>query len=151
MLLSLCMCVCVRVSAQLCPTLCHLMDCRPSVSSGKLSMQFTRQEYWTVKVKVTLACPTLQPHGLCSLWNSAGQNTGVGSLSLLQGIFPTQELNPGLPHCRRILYPLSHNCHFLLKGILQTQGLDPHLFCLLHWQTGSSPAEPLGKPLLLCI
>ena len=34
--------------------------------------------------------------------------TGVGSLSLLQGIFPTQGLNPGLPHCRRILYPLSH-------------------------------------------
>ena len=43
-----------------------------------------------------------------SLWNSPGQNTGVGSLSLLQGIFPTQGLNPGLPHCRRILYQLSH-------------------------------------------
>ena len=36
------------------------------------------------------------------------QNTGVGSLSLLQGIFPTQGLNPGLPHCRQILYQLSH-------------------------------------------
>ena len=59
MLLSLCMCVCARVSAQLCLTLCDHMDCRPSVSSGKLSMQFTRQEYWKVKVKVTLACPTL--------------------------------------------------------------------------------------------
>ena len=34
--------------------------------------------------------------------------TGVGSLSLLQGIFPTQESNPGLPHCERILYQLSH-------------------------------------------
>ena len=41
-------------------------------------------------------------------WNSPGQNTGVGSLSLLQGIFPTQGLNPGLPHCGRILYQLSH-------------------------------------------
>ena len=41
-------------------------------------------------------------------WNSPGQNTGVGSLSLLQGIFPTQGSNPGLPHCRRILYHLSH-------------------------------------------
>ena len=40
-------------------------------------------------------------------WNSPGQNTGVGSLSLLQGIFPTQGLNQGLPHCRRILYQLS--------------------------------------------
>ena len=50
----------------------------------------------------------LQPHGLYSPWNSPGQNTGVGSLSLLQGIFPTQGLNPGLPHCRQILYQLSH-------------------------------------------
>ena len=40
--------------------------------------------------------------------NSAGQDTGVGSLSLLQGIFPTQGLNPGLWHCRYILYQLSH-------------------------------------------
>ena len=39
---------------------------------------------------------------------SAGQNTGMGSLSLLQGIFPTQRLNPVLLHCRRILYQLSH-------------------------------------------
>ena len=41
-------------------------------------------------------------------WNSLGQNTGVGSLSLLQGIFPTQGTNPGLPHCRWILYQLSY-------------------------------------------
>ena len=45
---------------------------------------------------------------LYSPWNSLGQNTGVGSLSLLQGIFPTQGLNPGLLHCRWILYKLSH-------------------------------------------
>ena len=51
---------------------------------------------------------SLQPHQLYSPWNSPGQNTGVGSLSLLQGIFPTQGLNPGLPHCRQILYQLSH-------------------------------------------
>jgi len=49
-----------------------------------------------------------QPHGLYSPWNSTGQNTGVGSHSLLQGIFPTQGLNPGLLHCRQILYWLSH-------------------------------------------
>ena len=51
---------------------------------------------------------SLQPHGLYGPWNSLGQNTGVGSLSFLQGIFPTQGLNPGLPHCRQILYQLSH-------------------------------------------
>ena len=49
----------------------------------------------------------LQPHGF-SQWNSPGHNTGVGILSLLQGIFPTQGLKPGLPHCRQILYQLSH-------------------------------------------
>ena len=51
---------------------------------------------------------SLQPHGLYSLWNSLGQNTGVGRLSLLQGIFPTQGSNPGLPHFKQILYKLSH-------------------------------------------
>ena len=51
---------------------------------------------------------SLWTHGLYSPWNSPGQNTGVGSLSLLQGIFPTQGLNPGVPHCRRILYQLNH-------------------------------------------
>ena len=40
--------------------------------------------------------------------DSPGKNTGVGCLSLLQGIFPTQGLNPGLQHCRQILYCLSH-------------------------------------------
>ena len=51
---------------------------------------------------------SLWPHGLYSPWNSSGQNTGVGSLSLLHGLFPTKELNPGLLHCRWILYQLSH-------------------------------------------
>ena len=51
---------------------------------------------------------SLRPGGLYSPWNSLGQNTGVGSLSLLQGIFPTQGSNPGLLHCRQILYQLSH-------------------------------------------
>ena len=41
-------------------------------------------------------------------WNSPSQNTGLSSLSLIQRIFPTQELNPGLPHYRWILYQLSH-------------------------------------------
>ena len=50
----------------------------------------------------------LRPQGLYSPWNSPGQNTGVGSHSLLQGIFPTQGSNSGLPRCRRILYQLNH-------------------------------------------
>ena len=51
---------------------------------------------------------SLQPQGLYSPWDSPGQNTGVGRLSLLQGIFPIQGSNPGLLHCRQILYQLSH-------------------------------------------
>ena len=50
----------------------------------------------------------LQPQGLYSPWNSPDQNTGESSLSFLKGIFPTQGLNRGLPHCRQILYQLSH-------------------------------------------
>ena len=51
---------------------------------------------------------SFRPCGLYSPWSSLGQNTGVGTLSLLQGIFSTQGLNPGLPHCRWIIYQLSH-------------------------------------------
>ena len=51
---------------------------------------------------------SLRPHGLYSPWNSPAQNTGVGNLSLLQGIFPTQGSSTGLPHCRWTLYQLSH-------------------------------------------
>ena len=59
-------------------------------------------------MKVTQSCLTLWPHGLYNPWNSSGPDTGVGRLSLLQGIFPSQESNPGIPHCRWILYQLSH-------------------------------------------
>ena len=59
---------------------------------------------------------SLRPHGLYSPWNSPGQNTRVGILSLLQGIFPTQGLNPGLLHCRWILYQLCYEgSHITVK------------------------------------
>ena len=51
---------------------------------------------------------SLGTHGLHSPWNSPGQKTGVGSHSLFQWVFSTQGLNPGLSHCRWILYQLSH-------------------------------------------
>ena len=63
---------------------------------------------------VTHLCLTLWDPMACSLLGScvhgdpAGKNTGVGSHALLQGIFPTQGSNPGLPHCRQTLYHLSH-------------------------------------------
>ena len=69
--------------------------------------QFKNESTYVCKVKVKVAqrADSSKPH---SPWNSPGQNTGVGSLSLLQGIFPTQGSNPGLPRCRRILYQLTH-------------------------------------------
>ena len=66
------------------------------------------QSDWIESESHSVMSDSLQPHGLYSPWNSPGQNSGVGSLSLLQGIFPTQGSNPGFPHCRQILYPLSH-------------------------------------------
>ena len=95
-------------------------------------MAFPRQEYWCESESRSVMSDALQRHGLYSPWNSPGQNTGVGSLSLLQGIFPTQRSNPGLPPCRRILYQLNHKgspvgCHFLLQRILLTQRSNLHL------------------------
>ena len=52
----------------------------------------------------SIVSDSLQLHVLYSPWNSPGQNTGVSYHALLQGIFPTQGSNPGLPHCSRILY-----------------------------------------------
>ena len=63
---------------------------------------------------VTQLCLTLfdpkdcSPPGSSVHGDSPGKNTGVGCHALLQGSFPTQGLNPGLLHCRRILYQLSH-------------------------------------------
>ena len=67
-----------------------------------MSLRYTESE------SLSVLSDSLWLHGLYSPWNSPGQNTGVGSLSLLQEIFPTQESNPGLPHCRQILYQLSY-------------------------------------------
>ena len=77
---------------------------------------------------------SLQLHGPYSPWNSPGQNTGVGSLSLLQGIFPTQGLNPDLPHGKRVLYQLSHKGN---SGILE--------WVAYPFSSGSSwPKNPTG-------
>ena len=75
-----------------------------TVGSHQLSILYMKHKSESCSV----VSDSLQHHGLYSPWNSPGQNTGVGSFPLLQGIFPTQGSNPGLPHCRQILYQLSH-------------------------------------------
>ena len=64
--------------------------------------------WWNGSESCLVMSYSLKSYGLYSPWNSLGQNTGVGSPSLLQEIFPTQGLNPGLPQYRQILYQLSH-------------------------------------------
>ena len=84
---------------------------------------------------------SLWPHGLSSPWNSPDQNTKVGSLSLLHGIFPTQGWNPGLPHCGQILYQLSHKGSPSCRAAA-AKSLQP---CGTLWDPidGSPPGSPI--------
>ena len=77
-------------------------------------------------------------HGLYSPWNSPGQNTGMNSLSLLQGIFPAQGLNPGLLHCMWILYQLSH------KG-------SPRILEWVAYPFSSGSSQPRNQTGVSCI
>ena len=109
------MCFTLCLVAQSCPTL------RPrGLQPARLLRPwgFSRQEYWSrlpcpppgnlPNLGIEPRSPTLQADSLPSEPPGKPKNTGVGSLSLLQGIFLTQELNLGLLHCRWILYQLSY-------------------------------------------
>ena len=103
-------------------------------------------------------CPTLcnpmgcSPPGSSVHGDSPGKNTGVGCHALLQGIFPNQGWNPGLLHCRWILYCLSHQgsprtlewLSYPSPGDLPDSGIEPGSPAL---QADSLPAELPGKPL----
>ena len=78
-----------------------------TLNLGKANSEFLKEMKWTGSCSVM--SDSLRLHGQRSPWNSPSRNTGVGSFSLLQGIFPTQELNQGLLHCRLILYQLSYS------------------------------------------
>ena len=87
----------------------------PTLFSFSFSVSFAYFTLKKVKVWVTQSCPTLcnpmdcsPPGSSVHIIPSQGKNTGMGSHSLLQGIFLTQALNPGLLHCRQILYRLSY-------------------------------------------
>ena len=90
-----------------------------------LSIEFW-QEYWSglpcsplgdlPNPGIKPGSPALRADSLPSEPPGKPMNTGVGSLTLLQGIFPTQESNQGLLHCRQILYQLSHQGSHLGKG-----------------------------------
>ena len=88
--------------ALVCVYVTDSLSCTPKNNTQIVTLSEGESESYSVMSN------SLRPHGLYSPWNSPGQNTGVGSLSLLQEIFPTQGSNPGLPHCGQILYQLSH-------------------------------------------
>ena len=73
----------------------------------------------------------LEPSRLLCPWDSSGKNTGVGCHFLLQGIFPTQGLNPGLPYYRHTLYGLSHQGRQTLRSPLRSSA-----------NTTVSPSQP---------
>ena len=81
-----------------------------------------------MKVKVAQSCSTV-----CDPIDYTVQNTGVGSLSLLQGIFPIQGSNPALPHHRGILYQLSHKGNFCEETLNKDQEISylDSGFCLV--------------------
>ena len=87
----------------------YLLDCSAKGYSTLILYFSYHAPEKSVKVKESENHPvesdSLRPHGLYSPWNSPGQNTGVGSFSLLQGIFPTQGSNPGLPSLGDLVNP----------------------------------------------
>ena len=98
----------------------------------------------------TQSCLTLCDPLDCSLPDSSvhgdspGKNTGVGCHALIQGIFPTQGSNPGLPHCRQILYHLSHQgSPWILEWVayLPDPGIEPGSPA---WLADSLPTELLN-------
>ena len=86
---------------------------------------------WKWSVSPSVVSDSLWPHGLqptrllCP-WNSPSRNTGVGCHFLLQGIFPTQGSNLGLPHCRQTLYQLSHQGSLYLSPCYLNEKTTDH-------------------------
>ena len=105
-------------------------------------MEFSRPAYWSGKPfpspgdlpnsGIEPRSPALQADPLPAEPQGKPKNIGVGSLSLLQGIFPTQESNWGLLHCRRTLYQLSYKywwraCGIRVLSVTTWQMMDPLL------------------------
>ena len=84
-------------------------------------------------------------------WNSPGQNAGVGSLSLLQRIFPAQGSNPGLSHCRWMLYR-AQDISFVVDEhrLLVSASAPPRLIDPLSLGT-AAPLTPPHRWLLISL
>ena len=107
---------CCCSACKSCPTLCYSLDCSTPGSSvlhyllesAQIHVHWIDRKWKEGGVKVKWKSLSSDRLSATPGQNSPGQNTRMGSLSLLQGIFPTQGWNPGLLHCRQIVYQLSH-------------------------------------------
>ena len=102
----------------------------------RLDVTKTKKNKVQCSVGRSVVSNSLPPHGLYSPWNSPDQKSGVGNLSLLQGLFPTQGSSLGLPHRRQILYQLSH------------KGSPRILKWVVYAFSSRSPRIKLGSPAL---
>ena len=98
------------------------MKVRGAVEEDKGRSGYKEYVWYVLCAVLSHLCPTLCDPMDCSLpgtsvgGDSPGKNTGVVCHALLQGVFPTQGLNPDLPHCRWTLYHLSHQGSPVLDG-----------------------------------
>ena len=123
-------------------------------SPGKWEVLFSRDQVkWSESRSVV--SDYLWPHGLYSPWNSPGQNIGVGNLSFLEGIFPTQGSNWGFPHCRQIFFLPAEppgkpqntrvSSLFLLQSIFLTQESNRGLLHYRQIHQLSYQGSPRGQ------
>ena len=131
-------------------------DFRSSVLEKEMKIKYILLQI--VMCLVAQSCPILcdpmdcSPPGSSVHGDSLGKNIGMGCHAVLQGNFPTQGWNPGLPNCRRILYHLSHQGSPRIlewwpipsPGDLPDPGIE---LGSPEFQAESLPAELLGKPL----
>ena len=111
----------VKITTNICIALHLHFTC-----ANLCSRCFTHVLCWFTQLCLTLCDPTdSSPPGSSVHRDSPGKNTGMGCHALLQGIFPTQGLNPGLPHCRQIAYHLSHQGSILF--LLTHLTLQPYI------------------------
>ena len=112
----------------------------PDFSSMKVfSFSFPEVKWSHSVMSDSLRPHRLKPARILCPWDFPGKNTGVGCYFLLQEIFPTQGLNPGIPHCRQTLYHLSHQRSLwgnLQVSILYWSQINPSLlekYLVVYW------------------
>ena len=112
--------------------------------------QLRRRLEKSEKESCSVMSDSLQLRGLYCPWDSPGQNTGVGSLSLLQGIFPTQGSNPSCLHCRQVLYQMSHRGSPRIPAWEAQEGCNTYIYIYAYIHTRLIHLVIWWKPIQHC-